>query len=96
MVALYNGFTHDASAHTSYLFIVKDRFLTDRISQISPAQRCSVSFRSSPHRQTLFQESPPQCWSGPPIIHVNQIYSQHATSRSFRFRSELMASEGAL
>ena len=26
MVALYNGFTHDASAHTSYLFIVKDRF----------------------------------------------------------------------
>jgi len=54
MVALYNGFTHDDSAHTSYLFIVKDRFLTDRISQISPAQnRCSVSFRSSPHRQTL-------------------------------------------
>jgi hypothetical protein len=26
MVALFHGFTHDASAHTSYLFIVKDRF----------------------------------------------------------------------
>jgi len=72
MVALYNGFTHDASAHTSYLFIFKDRFLTDRISQISPAQnRCGVPFRFSPHRQTLFQESPPQCWSGPPIIYVD-------------------------
>jgi hypothetical protein len=26
MVALFHGFTHDASAHTSYLYFVKDRF----------------------------------------------------------------------
>jgi len=75
MVALsINGFTHDASAHTSYLFIVKDRFLTDRISQISPAQnRCSVSFRFSPHRSTLFQESHPSAGAGRPLYMLTEI-----------------------
>jgi hypothetical protein len=33
------AFTNDMSAHTSYLFIVKDQFVPDRISQISPAQK---------------------------------------------------------
>jgi len=31
--------THDMSAHTSYLFFVKDRRFTDRISLVSPAQK---------------------------------------------------------
>jgi hypothetical protein len=31
--------THDMSAHTSYLFIVKDRSLTDCISLISSTQK---------------------------------------------------------
>jgi len=89
--------THDVSAHTSYLFIVKDRLLTDRISLISPAQnRCSVPFRLSPHRKTLFQESPPQCWSGPPIIYDDLNYRQHISIKFFRFRIDLMSSEGAL
>ena len=30
--------THDMSAHTSYLLIVKDRWFTDCISPVSPAQ----------------------------------------------------------
>ena len=34
--------THDVSAHTSYLFIVKDRCNTDCISLISSAQKTST------------------------------------------------------
>jgi hypothetical protein len=75
MVALYyHGFTHDASAHTSYLFIVKDRLINDGISLINPAQNpYSVSFRLSPHWKTLFQESHPCAGAGRPVYMLPRI-----------------------
>jgi hypothetical protein len=60
MVALKSWLHHDASAHTSYLFIVKDRSFTDAFRCQSSTTKNSGGFLSgSPPDRLLFRISTP-------------------------------------
>ena len=97
MVALFHGFTHDASAHTSYLFIVKD------LSPQSMAFRTSVQHKNpaaSPfgcHRmvKTLFQNLTPVPERAD---HYNcyRIFTSTIFRNIFPLTGQSRSSEGAL
>jgi hypothetical protein len=90
MVALFHGFTHDASAHTSYLFIVKD------LSPQSMAFRTSAQHKNpaaSPFGATAwlrpFFRISLQCRSGLTIIIAGvflrqQLFKKFPVTGSFQ------------
>jgi len=92
------AFTNDTSAHTSYLFIFKDRFIPDRISQISPAQKCcgvSLSVIAAPV-DSRFKNLHPGAGAGRPL-YANRIHSQRFFSGNLpEFRIVTVTSERAL
>ena len=92
------AFTNDTSAHTSYLFIFKERFLPDRISQISPAQKCcgvSLSVIAAPVDSQI-KNLHPGAGAGR-LLYANRIHSQRFFSGNFpKFRAAPVTGERAL
>jgi hypothetical protein len=87
MVALFHGFTHDASAHTSYLLLVKDLF------RLSMAFRTSAQHKNpaaSPFGATAwlrpFFRISLQCRSGLTIIIADAFLRQQFFKKFSRFR----------
>jgi hypothetical protein len=97
MVALFHGFTHDASAHTSYLFIVKDRF------------RLPMAFRSSDqHENPAASPFGATAWLRPffknltPVperaghYNCSRVFTSTIIQNFFPFPGQSRPSEGAL